>query len=161
MGQGSEICLCGLGHQHKMAKLHMEPPWVRGIKCVCVVLVTSPRWLPCPYMVKTSLEPMSQWPLDLICSIWDIICSLDDPGLTMTCFMSRSSLAAYAFVWENVKTMDFSGTIIDLVMKFAPMGHNDKKCLLTSYSHLLGVIHPCPWAIYMYKTMEKIVKNHS
>ena len=137
MGQGNKMCLCGLGHQPKMAAM---PIYGKNF---------------------SSLEPMSQWPLDLICSIWDIICSLDDPGLTMTCFMSRSSLAAYAFVWENVKTMNFSGTIIDLVMKFAPMGYNDKKCLLTSYSHLLGVIHPCPWAIYMYKTMEKIVKNHN
>ena len=40
------------------------------------------------------------------------VCSNDDPGLTLTCFMARSNLVPYAFVWENVKTMDFSETIV-------------------------------------------------
>ena len=42
---------------------------------------------------------------------WGHSFSHDDPGLTLTCFMARSNLAPY--VWEKVKTMDFSGTIID------------------------------------------------
>ena len=40
------------------------------------------------------------------------ICSNDDPGLTLTCFIARSNLVPYAFVWEKVKTMDFSETIV-------------------------------------------------
>ena len=36
--------------------------------------------------------------------------SNDDPGLTMTYFMARPNLVPYAFVWEKVKTMDFSET---------------------------------------------------
>ena len=39
-------------------------------------------------------------------------CSIDDPGLTLTYFTARSNLAPYAFVWEKVKTMDFSETIV-------------------------------------------------
>ena len=43
-------------------------------KFVQMVLVTWPRWPPCPYMVKTlkksSPEPEGQWPWDLVCSIW-------------------------------------------------------------------------------------------
>ena len=44
---------------------------------VQMVLVTWPRWLPCPYMVKTlkkssSPEPEGRWPWDLVCSIWDV-----------------------------------------------------------------------------------------
>ena len=35
-------------------------------------------------------------------------CSNDDPELTLTYFMARSDLVPYAFVWEKVKTMDFS-----------------------------------------------------
>ena len=46
--------------------------------------------------------------------------------------MARSNLAPYAFVWINVKTMDFSGTIMEFVMKLVPVGHNDKRYLLTS-----------------------------
>ena len=32
----------------------------------------------------------------------------------MTYFMARSNLVPYAFVWEKVKTMDFSETIYDI-----------------------------------------------
>ena len=46
-------------------------------KFVQMFLVTWPRWLPCPYMVKTLLkssspEPEGRWPLDLVCSIRDV-----------------------------------------------------------------------------------------
>ena len=40
------------------------------------------------------------------------ICSNDDLGLTLFCFMARSNLVPYAFVWEKVKTMFFSETIV-------------------------------------------------
>ena len=39
-------------------------------------------------------------------------CSNDALGLTLTYFMARSNLLSYAFVWEKVKTMDFSETIV-------------------------------------------------
>ena len=38
------------------------------------------------------------------------VCSNDDPELTLTYFMARSNLVHYAFVWEKVKTMEFSET---------------------------------------------------
>ena len=40
------------------------------------------------------------------------VCSNDDPGLTLTNFKVRSNSVPYAFVWEKVKRMDVSGTII-------------------------------------------------
>ena len=40
------------------------------------------------------------------------VCSNDAPGLTLTYFTARSNLLAYAFVWEKVKTMEFSETIV-------------------------------------------------
>ena len=40
------------------------------------------------------------------------VCSNDDPGLTLTYFTARSNLVPYAFVWETVKTIDFSETIV-------------------------------------------------
>ena len=35
----------------------------------------------------------------------------DDPGLTLTYFTARSNLVTEGFLWEKVKTMDFSETI--------------------------------------------------
>ena len=71
------------------------------------VWVTWPRWLPRPYMVKTlpqsSPEPKGQWPCGLVCSIGPIIvCSNDDPRLTMTYFTARSNLVSYAFIWGKL-----------------------------------------------------------
>ena len=40
------------------------------------------------------------------------IYSNDAPGLSLTYFTARSNLVPYPFVWENVKTMDFSETIV-------------------------------------------------
>ena len=36
-----------------------------------------------------------------------VVKSNDVPGMTLTCFMPRSNLVPYAFVWEKGKTMDF------------------------------------------------------
>ena len=49
---------------------------------------------------------MKHWGLQHI-----IICSNDDPGVTLTYFTARSNLVTYAFLWEKVKTVDFSETI--------------------------------------------------
>ena len=66
-------------------------------KFVHGVWVTWPRWPPCPYIVKTlqkssSPEPKGHWPCGLVCSIGDgpiIVCSNDDPRLTLTYFTVR------------------------------------------------------------------------
>ena len=41
-----------------------------------------------------------------------LVCSNDAPVLTLTYFTTRTNLVPYAFVWETVKTMDFSETIV-------------------------------------------------
>ena len=40
-----------------------------------------------------------------------IVCSNDDPGVTLTYFTARSNLVTYAFLWEKMKAVDFSETI--------------------------------------------------
>ena len=40
------------------------------------------------------------------------VCSNDAPGVTVTYFTARSNLIPYAFVWEKVKTMDSSETVV-------------------------------------------------
>ena len=43
------------------------------------------------------------------------VCLNDAPVLTLTYFTARSNSVPYAFVWEKVKTMDFSETLIKVV----------------------------------------------
>ena len=45
------------------------------------------------------------------------ICSNEDSGLTLTHFTTRSNLIPNAFVWEKVKTMEFSETIVGYDIK--------------------------------------------
>ena len=40
-----------------------------------------------------------------------IVCSNDDPGVTLTYFTARSNVVTYAFLSEKVKIVDFSETI--------------------------------------------------
>ena len=39
------------------------------------------------------------------------VCSNDEPGVTLTYLTARSNLVTKAFLWEKVKTVDFSETI--------------------------------------------------
>ena len=61
---------------------------------------------------------MERFPLPL--GAWDglryFIVALPEPsynysGVTLTYFTARSNLVTWAFVWEKVKTVDFSETI--------------------------------------------------
>ena len=40
-----------------------------------------------------------------------IVCSNDDPRVTLTYFTARSNLVTYDLLWEKVKTVDFSENI--------------------------------------------------
>ena len=91
------------------------------------VLVTRPRWPPCPYMVKTlkNLLLWNQKADDLETCMHHLVleyyqvCSNDDPWLTLTYITARSNLVPYAFVWENGKTMNFAETIVIYDLKLA------------------------------------------
>ena len=70
-------------------------------------------------MVKTlqkssSPEPAGRFPRNLVYSIGGlqpiIVCSNDDLRVTLTYFMARSNLVTWVFLWEKVKTVDFSET---------------------------------------------------
>ena len=47
-----------------------------------------------------------------------IVCSNDDPGLALTYFIPRSYLVAYAFLWENGKSLGTRPIEAKLHMKF-------------------------------------------
>ena len=44
-------------------------------------------------------------------TIGPLVCSNDDPAVTMTHFTARSNLVTYAFLWGKMKTVNFSETI--------------------------------------------------
>ena len=126
-------------------------------KVVQTVLVTWPRWPPCPYMEKTlkiffgTKRPMTL-KLGMRHRVLEYyqVCSNDDPGLTLTYFTARSNLAPYAFVSESGKTVDFSETFVVYDLKLATDDRSDKKFLLTSKLCPCGLYALCPGAIYMY-----------
>ena len=64
---------------------------------------------------KSSPEPVDWFPRNLVCGTGDsglmIVCSHDNPGLTLTCFTTMSNCVTYAILYKKVKTIDFSETI--------------------------------------------------
>ena len=70
-----------------------------------MLMVTSPRWRPCPYKVKTlkifcTLEPKGQWPRDLVYSIGDVGPTRLS-GLTLIFLTTRPNLIPNAFILEK------------------------------------------------------------
>ena len=64
------------------------------------------------------------------------------PELTLTYFTARSNLVPFAFVWEKVKTIDFSETNGVYDLKLATDNPSGKKFLLTSKLCPLGAVCP-------------------
>ena len=131
------------------AKFHIESPWMGERRFVQTVLVTWPRWLPCPYMVKTlknlllrnqKADDLETWYAASGARVLPSFFRNDDPWLTLTYFTARSNLVPYAFVWEKGKTMDFSETIVVYDLKLATDDRSDKKFLLTSKFCPLGAV---------------------
>ena len=52
-----------------------------------------------------------------------IVCLNDDPRVTLTYFTARSNLVTYAFLWEKVKTVEFSETIAASDLKVSGSRH--------------------------------------
>ena len=149
----------------------MELLWDRATKFAQTVIVTWPRWLLCPYMVKNfkkiffseTNRPMT---LKLSMHHWVLeycqVCLNDDPELTLTYFTARSNMVLYIFVWEKGKTTDFSETIVVYDLKLATGDRSDKKFLLTSILCLLRAVCPLPRGyIHVLNREKKIVLNQT
>ena len=123
-------------------------------KVVQMVQVTWPRWPPYPYMVKTikNIFPGIERPMTMTLGIqhWVLqyyqVCLNDAPGLTLTYFTARSSLVPYAFVWEKVKTVEFSKTIGVYDIKVGRCSQLNESFMSTKgQGHsLLGFLWPLP-----------------
>ena len=75
-------------------------------KIVQAVLVTRPRWPPCPYMIKPlknlllrnqKADDLETWYAASMFKYYQT-CSINDTGLTLTYFTAKSNLVPCAFV---------------------------------------------------------------
>ena len=98
------------------AKFYVEPPWVGGTKFCSRHLghMTKMAAMPIygknpskiffsrtggPIFTKLGMQHRGLQPI--------IVCSNDDPGVTLTYFTARSNLVTQAFLQEKEKTVDF------------------------------------------------------
>ena len=109
------------------------------------VRVTWPKWPPCPYMVKTwkILLLWNQKVDDLetlyaASGIW--VLPNDDTVLTLTYFTARSNLVPYTFVWEKVKTMDFSESTVVYDVKVGRCSQLNEYMKLYEYQRSRSLI---------------------
>ena len=138
------------------AKCHEEPLWNRGMKACSNGPGHMTKMAAMPIYGKNHLRCFSlgsERPMTLKLSIqhWVLqyyeVCSSDAPGLTVTCFMARSDLVPYAFVWEKVKTMDFLETIIVYGIKVGSCSQLNESFMSTftnGQGHLLTLVQITP-----------------
>ena len=101
------------------AKFHVEPQWDRGTKVCSNGPGHMTKMAAMPIYGKNmknsaSLEPNGRWP-------WKFVCSIKCSSTTKFVQMMTLSWpwpilgqiwSPYAFIWEKVKTTDFSETIV-------------------------------------------------
>ena len=140
-----------------------------GHNFVQMVLVTWPRWPPCPYMAKTLKNLLlrnqkSRWPWNLVCSIR---CSSITKFLQMMTLCWPWSILRQGQIWsllllcgEKGKTMDFSESIFVYDLKLATDDRNDMNFLLTSKLCTPGgCMPPAPGLYTCIKSCKKCIKS--
>ena len=85
MGRGKNVCSDDLGHMTKMAAL----PYM--VKTLQKVFFSGTKGLMTLWL---GMEHWGLWPI--------IVCSNDEPRLTMTYFTAMSNLVSYAFIWGKL-----------------------------------------------------------
>ena len=125
-------------------------------KFVQTVLVTWPRWPPCPYMVKnlkksSSPEPKGWWPWNLVCSIG---CSSTTKFVQMVTLGWPWPILHQGQIWslmllygKKVKQWIFSETIVVYDLK---LGTETRSFCWHQNFVPWGLYAPCLGAIYMY-----------
>ena len=67
-------------------------------------------------------------------------CSNGDPGLILNYFATRSNLVPYVFVWEKVKRMSFSETIVIYDIKVGRCSQLNKYMKFYEYQRSRSLI---------------------
>ena len=141
---GTKVCSNSPGHMTKMAAM---PIYGKNLKQKIFFSGTKR-----PMTLNLGME---HWVLE-----YYLVCSNDDPRLTLTYFTARSILVSYAFVWEKGKTIDFSESIVVYDLKLATDDQSDKKFLLTSKLCPLGAVYPLSRGyIHVLNQEKKCIKS--
>ena len=115
----SNVCLTSLCHMTKMAAVLIYGKNMKN---------------------SSSLEPNGRWPWRFICSIGYSSTTKFIQMMTLTYITARSNLVPYAFVWEKVKTMDFSETIIVYDIKVGRCSQPNEYMKLYEYQRSRSLI---------------------
>ena len=73
-----------------------------------------------------------------------IVCSNDHPGVTLTYFTARSYFGNLGFLWEKVKTADFSETIAASDLKVGRIRHLIEFMKIYEYLRSRSFLDPGP-----------------
>ena len=131
------------------AKFHVEPQWDRGTKVSSNGPGHMTKMAALPIYGKnvknsSSLESKGRWPWKFVCCIK---CSSTTKFVQMMTlswpwpiFTTRSNLVPYAFVWEKVKTMDFSETVVVYNIKVGICSQLNEYMKLYEYRRLRSLI---------------------
>ena len=98
---GTKVFSNGPGHMTKMATMT-----IYGKNLSKIFSGTTG-----PIAMKLGMWHWGLWPI--------IVCSNDDPGMTLTYFMPRSNLVTWAFLWEEVKNVSSEMQSTKWVNRFA------------------------------------------
>ena len=132
-----------------------------------MVLVTWPRWLPCPYMVKTlknlllrnqKLDDLETWYAALGAQVLPSLFKRW-PWVELDLFYGSQIWSLMLLYGKKSKTMDFSETTVIYDLTLATDDRSDKKFLLTSKLCPLGAVCPLPRGYYTcFKSGKKLYK---
>ena len=93
---------------------------------------------------KSSLKPKCRWPWKFVCSIGYSSTTKFVQMMTLVwplhTFSARSNLVPYVFIWEKVKTMDFSETIVVCDIKVGRCSQQSEYIKLYEYQWTRSLI---------------------
>ena len=115
---GTKVCSSGPGHMTKVAAMPIYGKNMKNSSCRLMTLKIC----------------MQHWVLE-----YYQIYSNNDAGLK-TYFTARSNLVPYAFVWEKVKTMDFSATVVVYDIKVGRCSQLNENMKLYEYQRSRSLI---------------------
>ena len=150
------------------AKFHVEPPWDGGMKVCSNGLghLTNMATMPIygiNFKRSSSLEPNSQWPWKLVCSIWYSsttkfvqMMTLGWPWPNLWQGQIWSLMLLYG---EKGKIMDFSKTIVVYDIKVVRFSQLNEYMNLYEYQRSMSFINLHPRSL-RFNSFKLLLKNH-
>ena len=156
------------------AKFYVEPPWIGKRMTVCGILVTWPRWPPCPYMVKTLQKSSSREPVDR--SPWNLVCCIGvlDPDhhslfkwwplVDFDLFDSKVKFCIKGFSIEKNENIEFFRNSLEIFEFFWTDLYVYWVVLYIAYdfcpNRLVLFVAGATWRLDFRKILKNLLRNH-